>query len=72
MGQKVNPHALRVGIIKDWDSTWYPEDFTELSGSKIGMVKAWDSPKLTFRMKCENLWVLFCTAIWAIRNRLFA
>ncbi|KGG81008.1 30S ribosomal protein S3 [Caloranaerobacter azorensis H53214] len=23
MGQKVNPHGLRVGIIKDWDSRWY-------------------------------------------------
>ena len=23
MGQKVNPHGLRVGIIKDWDSKWY-------------------------------------------------
>ncbi len=25
MGQKVNPHGLRVGIIKDWDSKWYAE-----------------------------------------------
>ena len=25
MGQKVNPHGLRVGIIKDWDSTWYAD-----------------------------------------------
>ena len=23
MGQKVNPHGLRVGIIKDWDTKWY-------------------------------------------------
>ena len=23
MGQKVNPHGLRVGIISDWDSKWY-------------------------------------------------
>jgi small subunit ribosomal protein S3 len=23
MGQKVNPHGLRVGVIKDWDSRWY-------------------------------------------------
>ncbi len=23
MGQKVNPHGLRVGIIKDWDSRWF-------------------------------------------------
>ncbi len=25
MGQKVNPHGLRVGIIKDWDTTWYAD-----------------------------------------------
>lgn len=25
MGQKVNPHGLRVGIIKNWDSRWYAE-----------------------------------------------
>jgi len=30
MGQKVNPHGLRVGIIKDWDSVWYSEkDFSK-------------------------------------------
>jgi small subunit ribosomal protein S3 len=30
MGQKVNPHGLRVGIIKDWDSMWYAEkDFAD-------------------------------------------
>lgn len=23
MGQKVNPHGLRVGVIKDWDAKWY-------------------------------------------------
>ena len=26
MGQKVNPEALRIGVIKDWDSKWYAED----------------------------------------------
>ena len=32
MGQKVNPHGLRVGIIKDWDTKWYSEKkgFSEL------------------------------------------
>ncbi len=30
MGQKVNPHGLRVGIISDWDSKWYAEgDFAD-------------------------------------------
>ncbi len=28
MGQKVNPHGLRVGVIKDWDSRWYASDAT--------------------------------------------
>ena len=31
MGQKVNPHGMRVGVIKDWDSKWYAEaDFADL------------------------------------------
>ena len=31
MGQKMDPHGLRVGIIKDWDSKWYAnkKDFAE-------------------------------------------
>ena len=30
MGQKVNPHGLRVGVIADWDSNWYAEgDFAD-------------------------------------------
>ncbi len=30
MGQKVNPHGARVGVIKDWDSKWYAEnEFSE-------------------------------------------
>ncbi|NLM26659.1 MAG: 30S ribosomal protein S3 [Clostridiaceae bacterium] len=32
MGQKVNPHGLRIGIIKDWDTKWYAgnKDFANL------------------------------------------
>lgn len=32
MGQKINPHGQRVGIIKDWDSKWYADktDFSDL------------------------------------------
>ena len=26
MGQKVNPHGLRVGVIKPWDSRWFVGD----------------------------------------------
>ena len=25
MGQKVNPQSLRIGLVRDWDSKWYPE-----------------------------------------------
>ena len=27
MGQKVNPHGFRVGVIKDWDSRWFAKDY---------------------------------------------
>ena len=32
MGQKVNPHGLRIGIIKDWDTKWYAnkKNFSDL------------------------------------------
>ena len=30
MGQKINPHGFRVGVIKDWDSRWYA------SNEKVG------------------------------------
>lgn len=33
MGQKVNPHGLRVGVIKGWDSRWYAKD--ELFGDLL-------------------------------------
>ena len=31
MGQKVNPHGLRVGVIKGWDTQWYAnkKDFSK-------------------------------------------
>ncbi len=31
MGQKVNPHGFRVGVVKDWDTTWYADkkDFAD-------------------------------------------
>ena len=30
MGQKVNPHGLRVGVIKDWDSKWYARKSSQI------------------------------------------
>ena len=64
MGQKVNPHGIRVGVIKDWDSRWFAskKDFsdnlvedhkirTELKGSAEGR---WASP----RSRSSALWIL--------------
>lgn len=41
MGQKVNPHGLRVGIIKDWDAKWYAnkDNFAELLHEDIEIRK---------------------------------
>lgn len=37
MGQKVNPHGLRVGVIKDWSSRWYADkDFADCLVEEIG------------------------------------
>lgn len=38
MGQKVNPHGLRIGIIKDWDTKWYAND-KNFSGYLVEDVK---------------------------------
>ncbi len=35
MGQKVNPHGLRVGVIKDWDSKWYAEATSLITSLRI-------------------------------------
>ena len=35
MGQKVNPHGLRVGVIKDWDSHWYAREALRLAQHKL-------------------------------------
>lgn len=41
MGQKVNPHGMRVGIIKDWQSKWYAnnKDFSKMLGADIKIRK---------------------------------
>ena len=42
MGQKVNPHGLRVGVIKDWDSKWYAEgDFADCLEEIVNIIKIW-------------------------------
>ncbi len=59
MGQKVNPHGLRVGIIKDWDSRWYAEkDFADnlVEDDKIRKYVKKDYTVLEFlRLKSKEL-----------------
>ena len=52
MGQKVNPHGLRVGVIKDWDSKWYAEgDFADclVEDYQIRNCTAQEFPRLKLR-----------------------
>ena len=41
MGQKVNPHGMRIGINKDWQSKWYSrnKDFSKFLGSDLKIRK---------------------------------
>jgi len=41
MGQKVHPHGLRIGIIKDWDTKWYAEkkDFGDMLVEDVNIRK---------------------------------
>lgn len=71
MGQKVNPHGLRVGVIRDWDSRWYAEEECEHSNSMaldsvIGVVKPWEAPKRTIWARCREAWHSVKIAIYLI------
>ena len=50
MGQKVNPHGLRVGVIKDWDSRWYAKD------EKVGdlLVEDYKDPQVPQEDRCTT------------------
>ena len=46
--QKINPHPLRVGVIKNWDSRWYSETNSkkvQCCGLRVGQVKPWNTQK---------------------------
>ena len=49
MGQKVNPHGMRVGVIKDWDSRWYA------SNEKVGDLLVEDH-KIRVYLKIHSLY----------------
>ena len=56
MGQKVSPHGLRVGVIKDWDSKWYADknNFCRLSSSKTTKIREYVKKKLYMCRCFEN------------------
>lgn len=60
MEQKVNPHGLRIGVIKDWDSKWYEEaefaDFLveDYIGGKRLRIKDWDLHFEKISVKAQN------------------
>ena len=47
MGQKVNPHGLRVGVIQDWDAKWIADLV------KLGIVGSSFIPSKNFRILRE-------------------
>ncbi len=61
MGQKVNPHGLRVGVIRDWDSRWYAEEescdkkHNVEALKKLLTVRGWNSSKDTTKVKFKHM-----------------
>lgn len=62
MGQKVNPHGLRTGVMKDWESKWYPEEtqenFLVNEPLKIEMVKDWILHKIEVKRKQYSMRIM--------------
>ena len=55
MGQKVNPHGLRVGVIKDWDSKWYADgDFADYLVEDYN-IRTFLKKKLYAQLVAENI-----------------
>lgn len=80
MGQKVNPHGIRVGVIKDWDSRWFAskKDFSDnlVEDHKIRTeLKTQKWEKMVERMSgvvmspvmVERWWMVSRTS-WAMRS----
>ena len=71
MGQKVNPHGLRVGVIKDWDSKWYADgaDFADYLVEDYNIRKylkkklyAAGVSKIEIERASDRIKVIICTA----------
>ena len=55
MGQKVNPHGLRVGVIKNWDSRWYASD-EKFGDTLVSDYKVREYLKKKLRIWQPRLW----------------
>ena len=56
MGQKINPHGLRVGLMINWISKWYDEKFPDiLIRIQNSCMKHWISIKSQNRQYCLKL-----------------
>ncbi len=70
MGQKVNPHGLRVGIIKNWDSRWIAgKDFAQnisednkLRSYLKNRLNAFSVPKIEIERKSNTVTIFIFTA----------
>ena len=65
MGQKVNPHGLRVGVIKDWDSKWYAEaDFADCLVRKFLKKKLYNAgvSKIEIERTSDRVKIIISTA----------
>ena len=49
MGQKVNPHGLRVGVIKDWDAKWYAED--DFADNLVEIITLENSSRISYMLQ---------------------
>ena len=67
MGQKVNPHGLRVGVIKNWDSRWFAKD--EVFGDTL--VSDYNIRKYLKKIKGLKLWVRMFSTIKLAKKAYF-
>jgi len=51
MGQKINPSGLRIGVIKDWESRWYPEGHSCRDSKNTDCVEQKNGCKLKPKLK---------------------
>ena len=71
MGQKVNPHGLRVGVIKDWDSKWYANKKTFADYCHVLQMLRYRQGQLTdytSRLHYFSDWIIDNTAMGFVRE----